>query len=554
MDAKTSTGTFPVFPHLDNSYLLSHLLPASAQRFGDRPAVRCLGEELTYTEFDHRAGQLAATLVEAGVARGDRVGLHLHKSLESIIGIHGILRAGAAYVPLDPLAPPTLLRTIVADCGIRVLVTHDLRRTSVAAVAEDCDITHVVGLSESLAGSVVTNSWADVAARSPIEPVAALADDLAYVMYTSGSTGEPKGIMHTHRSGMAFTRLSAAKFDLDEHDRLANFAPLHFDISLLEMFTGPAVGACVVILTEPYLRMPASLAAHLADEQCSVTYTVPSTYQQLLQRGGLENHDLSSLRMVLFGGEIFPPARAAEFMQHVPNATMVNVYGPAEVNVCTLYHFDTRPDPEVQIPIGMAWGDTETRVVGADGRPVADGETGELVVRTATMMQGYWNRPDLDAAAFDQAIAPGGRTERWYRTGDVVEQAKDGTLTFLGRRDHQVKIRGHRLELESVEAVLGDIPKIEQAVVGLRPGAASGDDELVAAVITAPDVEIDSGEVRRLLAEHLPPYAVPSEILTVAEMPRTPSGKIDRRSVRADLKSARANDDRQRTTLSGDQS
>ncbi len=547
LDAR-STETFP---HLDTAYLLSHLLPASASRFGDRPAVRCLGEELSYVEFDQRVGQLAAALVEAGVERGDRVGLHVHKSLESIVGIHGILRAGAAYVPLDPLAPPALLHTIVNDCGIEVLVTHDLRRSTAAIIAEDCDLTHVVGLSEPLAHTPTT-SWDQVGARTPIDPVPVLADDLAYVMYTSGSTGEPKGIMHTHRSGMAFTRLSAAHFALNHHDRLANFAPLHFDISLLEMFTGPAVGACVVILTEPYLRMPASLAAHLADEQCTVTYTVPSTYQQLLQRGGLEGHDFSSLRLVLFGGELFPPARAAELMQHTPNATLVNVYGPAEVNACTLYFFDTTPDPDVQIPIGVAWGDTETRVVGPDGRPVQDGATGELVVRTATMMQGYWNRPDLDAASFDQAIAPGGRTERWYRTGDLVDRADDGTLTFLGRRDHQVKVRGHRLELESVEAVLGDIPKIEQAVVGLRPGVTNGDDELVAAVIAAPEVDIDSGEVRRLLAEHLPTYAVPAEILVVTEMPRTPSGKIDRRSVRDNLKSSSGLDDQARTESSGE--
>ncbi len=536
-------GTSSLEPNLDarigsSTYLISHLLDATARRVPDRPAVRCNGEELSYRQLDLFVGQLAAALVANGVGPGDRVGVHLHMSIETLVAVHGILRAGAAFVPLDVLSPVPVLARIVDDCGIVAMVTNTNRTASAIDLAESCPgLDLVIGLADSLGvrnggdAAVKVVSWPEVRELDAIGPVKVLADDLAYVMYTSGSTGEPKGIMHTHRSGLSYAELSADLYDVTDEDRLANFAPLHFDISTFAFFVGPATGACVVLLSEPYLKMPASLCAHLVDEACTILYTVPSMYMQMLGRGGAAGLDYRSVRWLKFGGELLPPAAASELLKVFPNATFSNVYGPAEVNQCTSYNFDSPPSLDAEIPIGTAWGNTDVRVVGPDGHEIEGATTGELVVRTATMMQGYWNRPDLDAAVFDRTISPGGLTNRWFRTGDLVEIDNDGTLTFLGRRDHQIKVRGHRLELESVESALGSLPKVVHAVAGIRQSG-SGDDELVAAVVLEDDCAVDVPEYRRRLAERLAPYAIPTSIDQVEDFPRTPSGKIDRRTTR----------------------
>lgn len=523
---------------LGTPFLLSQLVPLAAAAAGERPAIRCLDDELTYAEFDSRIAKLAGTLVEAGVQPGDRVGVHLHKSLETMVAVHGILRAGAAYVPLDALAPIELLDRMTADCGISTVVTHDARRSSVARLCEVSNtIRQVVGLSEPVPGAT-TISWHQVETGEPIAPVAVLADDLAYVMYTSGSTGPPKGIMHTHRSGLSYALQSASIYQLCSEDRLANFSPLHFDMSTFELFAAPVAAACSIILTEPYLMMPASCAELLAHEHCTVLYTVPSVYLQLLYRGGLDQHDLSSVRWLNFGGEIFPPAALAELMEAIPSAMVSNVYGPAEVNQCTFHHLTGPPSEDEQVPIGKACPDAALKVIGPDGQPPPTGEPGELLVRSATLMQGYWNRPDLNDTAFERSVAAGGRLDTWFRTGDIVKSDESGLLTFLGRRDHQVKVRGHRVELELIESALGEIPKVEHGVAAVAKDA-EGRDELVAGVVLAPGAHLDVVDLRRRLADQLPPYAVPSQITLITELPKTPSGKLDRRSIRVDLLSAR---------------
>ncbi len=539
-------------PHLDaehpseSRFLLSHLLPSAVSAYPDRPALRCAGTELSYRDLDVRVGQLAAALHSVGVKPGDRVGIHLHMSVESYVAVHAVLRVGAAYVPLDALAPVTVLATIADDCAIEVVITHDPRRLSAAELAtQSATVNTLVGLTDTtIAGPEATViSWRDVAGHVPINPAPVLADDLAYVMYTSGSTGTPKGIMHTHRSGLAYAELSAATYAITATDRLANFAPLHFDISTFALFVGPATGACVTLLPEPYLKMPASLTAHLAEEACTVLYTVPSIYLHMLRRGAASEKNFDSVRWMKFGGEVLPPVVASELLDVFPNATLSNVYGPAEVNQCTFHHFDSPPKVDGEIPIGRSWANTEVRLVRADGqRALADPTTGhtvgELVVRTATMMQGYWNRPDLDAGAFDHELVAGGRKQTWYRTGDLVEAKADGTLVFLGRRDHQVKVRGNRIELESIESALGDLPEVEQAVAGVRRGD-DGADELVASVVLAPGAALDVADMRQRLAERLAPYAIPTDIVHVDDFARTPSGKIDRRAARSELQNTR---------------
>lgn len=517
-------------------YLLSQLVTDAAERDPEAPAVCSTDGALSYAELAERTERLAATLQHAGVRPGDRVGLFLHKSVAAVVAVHGILRCGAAYVPIDPFAPAGAVATIVGDCGIEVIVADDRSAAVLDAVAATgCGLRLVVGPTRPLATLTVLGPDA-VAASGPLRPVRVLSQDLAYVMYTSGSTGRPKGLMHTHRSGLAYATRAVDVYSVSPQDRLANSAPFHFDISTFELFAGPLAGAMSLIIAEPYLKMPASLSSLVAEQRCTFWYSVPFLLAELLHRGALDQRDLSAMRWVLFGGEVADPDVIAKLMAHMPNARFSNSYGPAEVNQCTYHHLAGPPPSGVTIPIGVAWADAEVAVVDDAHEPVAAGAVGELLVRTATMMDGYWNRPDLNERAFVARDAPGGRQQRWYATGDLVQERPDGELEFLGRRDHQIKVRGNRIELESVEALLATIEGIEHAVAGVAQIA--GTTTLVAGVAVAPEVDIDLDAALREVAAQLPPYAVPHRLIVLTDLPLTGSGKLDRRRVRDQLSTA----------------
>ncbi len=522
---------------MTHRYLLSGLVASSAEAEADSVAATFDESSLTWQELERRVGQLAAVLAGSRVERGDRVGIHLHKSMESLVAVHGILRAGAAYVPIDPMAPADTVAAIVADCGISTIVTHELRRPGVERLVTSTELSTIIGLDQPVAGAggPVPVSWAEVDQVEPIPPVPVLGEDLAYVMYTSGSTGTPKGIMHTHRSGLAYAAMSAELYGLGPSDRMANFSPLHFDMSTFEILAGVAAAARIVLVPEPYLRLPASLTTFLADQGCTTLYTVPSLFQQMLTRGGLAERDLSAVRWVLPAGEVFPPEPLQTLLDLLPHARFSNVYGPAEVNQITYHHFSAgrdRPTGEEPLPIGYPCPDVELRIVDDDDRPTEDGQHGELLARTATMMAGYWNRPDLDRRGFLDETGPGGLRRRWYRTGDIVSRQGDGPIRYYGRRDNQVKIRGNRVELEMVEAAVGSLDSVEQAVVGVRTRPGGDDDLVVKYVATGP---VESDRWRQALAGRLPTYAVPTAFEEVDGFPLTPSGKIDRRTVRRQI-------------------
>lgn len=529
---------------MSNPYVLSNLVANASATNPEGLAVVCDDVSVSWQELDWRVGSLAEMLAQLKVGPGDRVGVYLHKSVESLIAVHGVLRSGAAYVPLDPMATPPVLASIIADCDIGVLISGDALRPSIERLSQwtpSLPLRAVIGLSEdSLADlGVDGRGWSEVNDLSNRPPAAVGGDDLAYVMYTSGSTGKPKGIMHTHRSGSTYALAAAQMYGLSSTDRMANFSPLHFDMSTFEVLAGVAAGSSVVVLTEPILRFPASLTAHLERQQCTTWYTVPSLMQQMVTRGDLANKDLVSVRWVNPAGEVFAPDALADFMKLFPNARFSNVYGPAEVNQCTYYHFDKPPTDGKPVPLGLNWDRSELLVVddeleplGIVGDPAAntDGQKGELLVRTATMMAGYWNRPDLDEKVFVEREGENGQRHRWFRTGDLVEIDQDGLLRFHGRRDHQVKVRGYRVELESVESAVGDLIGVENAVAGALVDAA-GMTQLVVAFTSADD-QVDTASWRKQLTGSLASYAVPASFARVDAFPQTPSGKIDRRTVR----------------------
>lgn len=515
-------------------FLLTHAVTAGAERSPEKEAVRFSGKGLSYAELEARTNSLATVLIEQGVTRGDRVGIFMNKSLESAVAIYGIMKAGAAYVPLDPFAPVARVAFVIQDCGIRYLLTKEAKADQVQEILGlGTPLECLIGLSGVENSSVRCLTWDEVYA-APSQPLVhnLTEQDLAYILYTSGSTGTPKGIMHTHRSGLSFAEWAADEYGLQAADRLSNHAPLHFDLSTFDFFAGAVAGATTVVIPEALTKFPANLSKLMQDEKISVWYSVPFALMQLMERGLLEGRDLSALRWLLFAGEVFPTKHLRQLMNLLPKVRFSNLFGPTETNVCTYYHVPEPPESDDPIPIGKACANVEGLVVDAEGKPLPAGEVGELLIRGGVVMKGYWGQPERTANGFFKRRVFNDFDDVFYRTGDLVHLDEQGNYRYLGRKDRQIKTRGYRVELDEIEVALLAHDHVEEAAVYPVPDG-QGSNLIAASVIPALGVELTESELVEHLGKRLPPYAIPVEIELAGDFPRTSTGKINRRELQA---------------------
>jgi amino acid adenylation domain-containing protein len=497
---------------------------------------------LNYEELTDHSNRLARLLIEQGVEPGDRVGIYMEKSLEAVVAVYGILKAGATYVPIDPFAPSSRIAFIIHDGGIRHLFAKKTKTAQLRSVLErKTSLECLIGFRPQEGIPVRSVPWEEVY-RTPsmtVQPANVTELDLAYILYTSGSTGQPKGVMHTHRSALSFVQWAVEAFSLRSEDRLSNHAPFHFDLTIFDLFAAAAVGASTVIIPEDVARLPASLAGLISEESITVWYSVPYALIQLLQRGGLGSRDLTSLRCVLFAGEPFPTKHLQPLMQRLPRASFFNLYGPTETNVCTFYEVPPLPEnSEAPIPIGRACANIELTVVNSNDQPVAAGEVGELLVRGPSVMPGYWKRPELTHKAFFRYCNFPPYEQIFYRTGDLVQFGPDGNYHFLGRKDRQVKVRGFRIELDEIELALLSHHQVQEAAVYLVPDH-EGHGHIEATVVAKAGTSLTSPQLTGFLSERLPSYAIPDQIVITHQLPRTSTGKIDRRQLQDGAVSAR---------------
>jgi amino acid adenylation domain-containing protein len=524
------------------AYLLQRLLTEAAARQPQRPAVASGGSMLTYQELDGLSNKMARALLRLGVAPGDRVAILAPKSAAAVLGLYGALKAGACYVPLDPKAPAERLSHIVRDSGAAVIVTDEARTSQAAALAgavprpPSVVVASVPGGPERAEAAVAPAQgaaivpWAAVAEESgePLAEEPAVETDLAYILYTSGSTGTPKGVMISHRNSLTFVDWAAAAAGLSEQDRVCSPAPLHFDLSVFDVFAACRAAACLTVLPDGAATFPVSIARWLEAERISVWYSVPSVLTLLASYGGLQKFDLSGLRTVIFAGEVFPPKHLARLMAELPHRRYLNWYGPTETNVCTAFEVPAGGAGGGPVPIGKACANTEVFAVTSEGSRVSKpGEVGELYVRGPSLMRGYWGQPTKTSEALVRNPFRAEYDELVYRTGDLVTVEPDGNYAYVGRRDSMVKIRGYRVELGEVEATLYRHPAIREAAVLLVADEVLGN--RLRAIVTAGDAgNLTREDVLDHCRRWLPGYMVPDIIEFREALPRTSTGKVDR--------------------------
>ena len=487
---------------------LPDLLGRAAHERPDHPAV-VADRTVSYAELDDLASRVAATLAHVGVRPGDRVAVSAPRSVGVVASIYGVMRAGAAYVPIDPSSPVPHAARIANDCSISALIADPERSNRLRPeLPQD-----VVGLDVEQIDAIP----AGAAAAPPVGP-----GDLAYILYTSGSTGDPKGVMLSHGNARSFVDWAVGELRLSGDDRFSGHAPFHFDLSVFDLYACASVGGTLHVLPEEALRFGASTAAIVCEREVTVWYSVPSALVQWVTQGGVEAGMLSSLRHVVFAGEVFPLRFLRRLRELVPDAALHNWYGPTETNVCTAHA--VRPEDlsaEEPIPIGRPCDHSPCRIVDEAGAPAG---AGELLVGGPSVTSGYWGDPERTAAAV--ISDPDGA--RWYKTGDLVETGPEGEYRLRGRRDHQVKVRGYRVELGEVESAIDADDRVGEACVVAVADEQRGHD-LVAFVVASSGASLQPVDVKRIVASRLPRHMVPARVhVEDGRLPTTSTGKVDR--------------------------
>ena len=357
-----------------------------------------------------------------------------------------------------------------------------------------------------------------------------LETDLAYILYTSGSTGTPKGVMISHRNALTFVNWSFDEFGLQPSDRVSSHAPLHFDLSIFDIFTSIKAGATICLVPEEYSIFPRRLIKFIQDTRLTVWYSVPSILVHMLVHGSMSSFEFPDLRLLLFAGEVFPVKYLRELMRTMPGASFFNLYGPTETNVCTFYKVEELPDEQIKpVSIGRACGNTEVFALDENLRRIEEpNKQGELYVRGAGVAMGYWGDGQKTEAHFISNFLIKQYQDRMYRTGDLVFLDEGGEYHLVGRKDHMIKSRGYRIELGEIETNLCSHPDVKEAVVVAIP------DELItnrlkAFVVPLKKEAISAMELERFLAARIPGYMVPGEIEFMASLPKISTGKVDRK-------------------------
>ncbi|AUS99564.1 non-ribosomal peptide synthetase [Nostoc sp. CENA543] len=485
---------------------IHELFVAQVERTPDAVAVVCGAEKLTYKELNQRANQLAHYLQKLGVGKEVLVGICVERSLDTIVGLLGILKAGGAYLPLDPAYPQQRLAFMLADAGVSFVICHE-------SFVDRFDKMTVV---------CIDTEWHQIAQTSQENPVSGTtAENLAYVIYTSGSTGKPKGVLGLHQGAVNRFHWMWETYPFTEGEVCCQKTSLNFVDSVWEIFGALLQGVKTVIIGDRTVKDPQQFIATLAQHDVTRLVLVPSLLRVLLDSRDLQAR-LPKLKLWVTSGEALSIDLLQQFRQTLPDSTLLNLYGSSEVSADVTCYSITPPEPlPERVAIGRAIANTQIHLLDQYLQPVPIGVTGEVYVSGAGLARGYIHQPELTA---DKFISKAGIT--LYKTGDLARYLADGNLEFLGRIDNQVKLRGFRVELGEIAAILRQYPKIKEAVVVVKE-----EQQQLIAYVVSEDKEVIISELQNLLKEKLPAYMLPSVFVILETLPLLPNGKVDYQSL-----------------------
>jgi acyl-CoA ligase (AMP-forming) (exosortase A-associated) len=518
------------YPSKENM-LVHHFLEHSAQRFKDKTALVVGDQRLTYHELDQAADRLARFLVSIGVKRQDRVIIWLDNTAEAVISIFGVLKAGAIFVFLNPLLKTPKLSYIFKDSGAVALIAHTGKKATVMeATAQAQDLKHILWCGPPLktqttpSAAFAFHPWEDALSENPSCTLPRTIDiDLATIIYTSGSTGEPKGVVSAHCNVVAAARSISTYLKNTEDDIILSALPLSFDYGLYQILMAALFGGTVVL--EKSFMFPYKVLEKIDQEQVTGFPIVPTMAALLLQLD-LARFDLSHLRYLSNTAAALPVAYIQKLQSLLPHVQIFSMYGLTE---CKRVSY-LPPEYLVIKPtsVGIPMPNEEVFIVDENGQEVAPGQIGELVVRGANVMQGYWNSPETTARTF----RPGRyRGETLLYSGDLFKRDEEGFLYFVGRKDDMIKTKGERVSPKEVENMLCSLEGISEAAVIGVPDDILGQ-AIKAFIVRSSNAALTTEDIQRHCTKNLEPFLVPKHVQFIESLPKTNSGKIDKKSLR----------------------
>lgn len=504
---------------MENNYMSSvQLLERAAELYGSDTAFRDFDGSISFEELKEKSRSAAAGIMSrVKTGRTRPVMVYLPKSIKSIITFMGSMYAGSPYVPMDYNVPLARFEATANNLDPTAVVTDVEGEKKLRDAGINIEII--------LFDDIVSEKEKDGVIDSVINTATDL--DAAYIMYTSGSTGTPKGVTISHRAVLDYTKWFTDTFDITSESIVGMQSAFHFDNSVFDMFAALYTGCTTVIIPEILFMYPEKLFDFMQEEKISVIFWVPTVMISVANSGVLKEKKIDSLQLILFAGEVMPIRQLNEWISAYPKCKFVNMYGPTEATDIVLYYVVDREFAlNETLPIGIPCANMKAIILDEYGKQCKNGEQGELCISGSGIAMGYWNSPEITKKAFIQNPLNNKYYERIYKTGDLVYEAEDGNIMFIGRADSQIKLRGNRIELGDIEAAASAMPEIKSSCAMFD----QENEEIYLFLET--DAKIVQRKFNMQLKKYIPAYMAPQKIISMSAFPHTPSGKIDRQTLK----------------------
>ena len=517
--------------------LLQHWLSSQAERRPGACAVASGKQRITYGQLEEASNRLARALKAAGCTRGDRVALLLPKSIQSLIAMFAVLKADCIYVPLDTASPAARLVRILRVSESRCVLADQSTAALLNDIAGHGGLVELPRVGWMDGGATLKHGirvefyWGDTLRMSASGVNSLNHDtDAAHILFTSGSTGLPKGVVITHSSVIHFVDWAVRYFGMGPSDRISGHPPFHFDLSTFDIYGATAAGAQLHLVPPELNILPHRLAAFIRQSELTQWFSVPSILNHMAKFDVVRRNDFPSLRRLLWCGEKFPAPGLIYWMRRLPHVSFVNLYGPTETTIASSYYRVPRcPDDEtVEIPIGEPCEGEQLLVLDERLQPAGPGEIGDLYIAGVGLSPGYWRDPQKTDAVFLAGPEGADPTRRIYKTGDLARIGNDGLIYLVGRSDSQIKSRGYRIELGEIEAAVHAVPEVRDAAVVAVEAPGLEGMAVCCAYVPSPGCELSTRSLKTSLASVLPSYMLPSYWMVLDRMPHNGNGKTDR--------------------------